>query len=147
MSTETPAGYSGKPLAAKLGFRGPVYGHDVPAGVRAAIDAVEPVAWVGEAAGARDAHLFVTMRAELEDLLARMRRELPGDAIVWVSWPKKASKVPTDMTEDVIRAVALPMGWVDVKVCAVDQIWSGLKLVVRKELRKELTLNLPDKAA
>ena len=57
------------------------------------------------------------------------------DGFIWVSWPKQASKVPTDITEDVIRAVALPLGLVDVKVCAVDATWSGLKLVIRKELR------------
>jgi len=54
---------------------------------------------------------------------------------VWISWPKKASKVATDITEDVIRQLALPLGFVDVKVCAVDEVWSGLKLVIRKELR------------
>lgn len=55
--------------------------------------------------------------------------------MVWVSWPKKSAKVETDITEDVIRRVGLPMGWVDIKVCAVSNVWSGLKLVVRKELR------------
>ena len=65
----------------------------------------------------------------------RLRQLLNPDAELWVSWPKKAAKVPTDITEDVIREVVLPMGWVDVKVCAVDAVWSGLKLVVRKELR------------
>jgi hypothetical protein len=58
-----------------------------------------------------------------------------SDAALWVSWPKKASKIPTDVTEDTIRSVALPIGLVDVKVCAVSEIWSGLKLVIRKELR------------
>jgi hypothetical protein len=58
------------------------------------------------------------------------------DGMIWVSWPKKASKVPTDISEDVIRALALPLGLVDVKVCAVDEIWSGLKLVIRRELRQ-----------
>jgi hypothetical protein len=58
------------------------------------------------------------------------------EIMIWVSWPKKAAKVPTDITEDVIRAVALPRGLVDVKVCAVDEVWSGLKLVIRKELRR-----------
>ena len=57
------------------------------------------------------------------------------NAAIWVSWPKKSSKVPTDLTEDVIREIALPMGLVDIKVCAVDEVWSGLKLVIRKELR------------
>jgi hypothetical protein len=65
---------------------------------------------------------------------AASRRRI--NSVVWVSWPKKASKVPTDITEDVIREICLPMGWVDVKVCAVDETWSGLKLVVRKELRR-----------
>jgi hypothetical protein len=63
--------------------------------------------------------------------MARIRQ----DGMIWISWPKKASKVPTDVTEDVIRSIALPLGLVDVKVCAVDEVWSGLKLVIRKELR------------
>jgi hypothetical protein len=80
-------------------------------------------------------HLFVGQRAELSRQLPRLREQLAPDAVLWVSWPKKASKRPTDITEDVIRELALPIGWVDVKVCAVDAVWSGLKLVVRKELR------------
>jgi hypothetical protein len=67
--------------------------------------------------------------------LAEARSVLKSDGVVWISWPKKASKVPTDITENTIRELALPIGFVDVKVCAVDDIWSGLKLVVRKELR------------
>jgi hypothetical protein len=81
-------------------------------------------------------HLFVEQRADLARQLPRLREQLAPDAVLWVSWPKKASKRPTDITEDVIRELALPIGWVDVKVCAVDAVWSGLKLVVRKELRK-----------
>ena len=68
----------------------------------------------------------------------KLRMMLPliaRDGMIWISWPKKAAKVETDITEDVIRAVALPLGLVDVKVCAVDETWSGLKLVIRKELR------------
>jgi hypothetical protein len=80
-------------------------------------------------------HLFVEQRAALARELPRLREQLAPDAVLWVSWPKKASKRPTDITEDVIRELALPIGWVDVKVCAVDTVWSGLKLVVRKELR------------
>jgi hypothetical protein len=129
------AGYSGTPLARKLGLKGPVFGHAVPDAVLVEINAVQPVEWVPDMAFAKDAHLFVTLRAELQDVLANARRTLPDDAVVWVSWPKKTAKVATDITEDVIRAVALPMGWVDVKVCAVSPVWSGLKLVVRKELR------------
>jgi len=80
-------------------------------------------------------HLFVDRRAALEAELAELRRLLRSTAVIWVSWPKKSSRVPTDITEDTIREVALPLGFVDVKVCAVDDVWSGLKLVVRKELR------------
>ena len=81
------------------------------------------------------AHVFATRRDDLRKHLAALRNELRADAAVWVSWPKKAAKVPTDITEDTIREVALPLGFVDIKVCAVSGVWSGLKLVVRKELR------------
>ena len=67
--------------------------------------------------------------------LAQLRDTIAPDGFVWVSWPKKASKRPTDITEDTVREVALPLGYVDVKVCAVDEVWSGLKLMIRKELR------------
>lgn len=80
-------------------------------------------------------HLFTTKRTELSDGLGRWRGSISPDTSVWISWPKKSSKVPTDITEDVIREVALPLGFVDVKVCAVSDVWSGLKLVIRKELR------------
>ncbi|MEQ1856702.1 MAG: DUF3052 domain-containing protein [Longimicrobiales bacterium] len=79
--------------------------------------------------------LFTTERATLETKLRELRATLRPDAAVWVSWPKRSSKVATDVTEDVIREVALPLGFVDVKVCAVTEVWSGLRLVVRKELR------------
>jgi hypothetical protein len=78
---------------------------------------------------------FVTRRRELERRAARLREAVAPDGMVWVCWPKRASKVVTDMTEDVVRDVLLPTGLVDVKVAAVDETWSGLKLVVRKELR------------
>ncbi|MBQ0943586.1 DUF3052 family protein [Ideonella sp. 4Y16] len=80
-------------------------------------------------------HLFVTQRDALAQTLAELRASLQPDAAVWVSWPKKASKVPTTVTEDVIRELALPLGYVDIKVCAVSEVWSGLKLVVRQALR------------
>ena len=80
-------------------------------------------------------HLFTKSRSELEERLGYWRVKIATDTVVWISWPKKASKVPTDITEDVIREVALPLGFVDVKVCAVSDVWSGLKLVIRKELR------------
>jgi hypothetical protein len=80
-------------------------------------------------------HLFVTARAALVDALVELRSAIRPDATIWVSWPKKSSKVATDITEDAIRDVALPMGLVDVKVCAVDATWSGLKLVIRLQNR------------
>jgi hypothetical protein len=81
------------------------------------------------------AHIFVTARKDLETKLTQLLPLLDRAGFIWVSWPKKASKVPTDITEDVIRDVALAMQLVDVKVCSVDDIWSGLKLVIRKEHR------------
>jgi hypothetical protein len=134
-----PAGYSGTPLAKKLGYKPAmeVCLLGAPAGLRKLLEPlpanVKFAARAGKATGL--VHLFTTSRAELAKTLERFRRTLAPDAAVWVSWPKKASKAPTDITEDVIRAVALPLGFVDIKVCAVDETWSGLKLVVRKELR------------
>ncbi|MEQ9506194.1 MAG: hypothetical protein RLO80_07960 [Hyphomonas sp.] len=133
-----PAGYSGTPLARKLGFAdgGPLWAKDMPASVRAEIETVVCPRYVARPAkGIGAAHLFHTVAARLEADLAKLRLIMAPDGMVWVSWPKKAAKVETDITEDVIRAVALPMGFVDVKVCAVDAVWSGLKLVIRKELR------------
>ena len=81
-------------------------------------------------------HVFASESAFLNATLSKLRRELKQDGFVWVSWPKKSSKVPTDITEDVIREIALPLGFVDIKVCAVSEIWSGLKLMIRKSERK-----------
>jgi len=81
------------------------------------------------------AHLFVRDRADVERKLLALLPVLDRAGMIWVSWPKRASKVATDITEDVIRDVALPMHLVDVKVCSVDDIWSGLKLVIRREYR------------
>ena len=80
-------------------------------------------------------HLFTKSRRELTDYLPRFIKALKPEGIIWVSWPKKASRLKTDVTEDVIRELALPLGLIDIKVCAVDDIWSGLKLVIRKENR------------
>ena len=130
-------GYSGTPLAKKLSLKPglTVWFHAMPPSVRAEIGDVEIVEQCRAIAGLDAAHIFVTERAEMEALLTQLRTTIAPAGFVWVSWPKKASKVPTDITEDVIRTVCLPMGWVDVKVCAVDAIWSGLKLMIRKELR------------
>ena len=84
---------------------------------------------------AKFVHLFAIERAELEERLSTIREKLDDAGVLWVSWPKKASGVATDVTEETIRAVALPLGFVDVKVCAVDDTWSGLKLMVRRENR------------
>jgi hypothetical protein len=83
----------------------------------------------------RAVHLFCTARDDLTRRLTALRTSLAHDGYVWVSWPKKSAKVPTDITEDVIRSVALPLGFVDVKVCAVSDEWSGLKLMIRKSER------------
>ena len=80
-------------------------------------------------------HVFTASRGVLETDLAEARDRLDPNGMIWISWPKKASKVPSDVTEDVIRELALAGPLVDVKVCAVDDVWSGLKLVIRKELR------------
>jgi len=134
------AGYSGTPLAKKLSLKPALraWFEGMPDSVRAEI--------APEAAGLEmltapeppidAAHVFVTERARLEEAVARLLPMLAPAGFLWVSWPKKASKVPTDITEDVIREVALPTGLVDVKVCAVDETWSGLKLMIRRERRQ-----------
>ncbi len=139
------AGYSGTPLARKLGYgTGPVWAPDMPAEVRILIETDGPQNWAGPDS-ARDAHLFVTEYATLTTRLAQAMQCLPETGMIWVSWPKRSSKVPTDVTEDRIRDAALPLGLVDVKVCAVDATWSGLKLVLRKENRTgAATMARPD---
>jgi hypothetical protein len=139
MSAARGAGYSGTLLAKKLGIG---TGHRVwlaqaPGNYTTLVAPLpDGVTFVSRPSSTTDvAHVFTTKRRELEKTLRTLRSVLKPDAAIWVSWPKKTSKVATDITEDVIREVALPMGFVDIKVCAVDDTWSGLKLVVRKELR------------
>ena len=133
------AGYSGTPLARKLSLkdRHRTWWDDMPESVRSEIEKEGLVLdhLPAPEAPVEAAHLFVTRRADLEEKVRRLLPLLAPDGFIWISWPKKASKVETDITEDVIRDVVLPLGLVDVKVCAVDQIWSGLKLVIRKGLR------------
>ena len=131
------AGYSATPLARKLSLKDgiSVWFHAMPDSVRAEIGDVALDERDAPEAGLQAAHIFTARRDELERLLTDLRTRIDPAGFVWASWPKKASKVPTDITEDVIREICLPMGWVDVKVCAVDAIWSGLKLMIRKELR------------
>ena len=135
------SGYSGAPLSKKLGIK---EGNKIlirnapenyetllaplPDAVRLSTNASKDLQMV---------HLFTRSRRELENQLPDYIKSIRQDGMIWVSWPKKSSKVPTDITEDVVRAVALPLGLVDVKVCAIDEIWSGLKLVIRKENRNK----------
>jgi hypothetical protein len=133
------AGYSGTPLAKKLGIKPDSRVHviDGPAGYRKLLAPLpERVEFVGAVSNGTDLiHVFSTGRADLGTTLTAIRKKMRPDAAIWVSWPKKAARLQTDITEDVVRAVALPLGLVDVKVCAIDDVWSGLKLVIRKALR------------
>jgi hypothetical protein len=133
------AGYSETPLAKKLGIKEgfKVFLVKAPVQYRALLAPLPArVRFTSTANSSTNlVHAFATERSALVRLLATLRKKLPPEAAIWVSWPKKSSKVPTDVTEDTIREVALPLGLVDIKVCAVTEVWSGLKLVVRKELR------------
>jgi hypothetical protein len=133
------AGYSGTPLAEKLSLkRGQrAWFEGMPASVRAEIapEAVGLDMLAAPAPPVDAAHVFVTERARLEEAVARLLPVLAPTGFLWVSWPKKASKAATDITEDVVRDVALPTGLVDVKVCAVDATWSALKLMIRRDRR------------
>ncbi len=132
-------GYSGTPLVGKLGIKpgAQVFLSGAPEDYLALVSPLPEGVSFAPKVSAKTAfvHHFSTRAAELAKALADYRKKLGPESVVWVSWPKKASKVPTDITEDSIREIALPLGWVDVKVCAVTDVWSGLKLVVRKELR------------
>jgi len=136
-----PAGYSGTPLPQKLGI-----------GPGDAVALIGAPGWLedalAEVPGVAELHtdlygdalfdvivVFVSWRAELEAELGRLRDRMAPACGLWVAWPKKAAKLPTDMTEDVVREIALPTGLVDNKVCAIDQTWSALRLVIRRELR------------
>jgi len=135
----TVAGYSGTPLSRKLGIKEHhrVLLIDVPEALTALLQPLpQGVQFVDRPGDSVDlVHLFVTQRESLSRQLIALRKQLRPDAALWVSWPKKSSKVPSTVTEDTIRELALPIGFVDIKVCAVSDVWSGLKLVVRKELR------------
>jgi len=134
------AGYSGTPLAAKLGIKEKtrVYLVNAPREYRTLLEPLpREVVFSARPGPTIDVmHVFVRRQAELRATLPVLQKSMRPDAAIWVSWPKKASGVATDITEDTIRTIALPMGLVDIKVCAVDDTWSGLKLVIRKELRK-----------
>lgn len=133
------AGYSGTPLAKKLGLKEGMRLAvlHAPSGYRSWLDALPPGARVVATLPPEPeaVHVFTREERELARTLASLRKTLARNGFVWVSWPKKTSGVPTDVTEDVVRAVALPLGFVDVKVCAVTDVWSGLKLVIRRSER------------
>lgn len=134
-----PAGYSGTPLARKLGIteHSCVVARHAPDDYARMLAPIPPGATFEKTVSSNTdiVHVFSDRKAVLTTELAAVRKAIRNDAVVWISWPKKASKVPTDITEDTIRELALPLGFVDVKVCAVNDVWSGLKLVIRKELR------------
>jgi|SRR5689334_608729 len=133
-------GYSGTPLAKKLGIKPPLkllcinapkeyksWLGDLPEGVSLVTKTNQLV---------EAAHIFTVEKMFLDATLSKLRNQLRQDGFIWVSWPKKTSKVPTEISDNAIREIALPLGFVDIKVCAVSEIWSGLKLVIRKSERK-----------
>lgn len=138
------AGYSRTPLIRKLGFKS---GHEIvllgaPPGYADWIGELPPGAVLMPVdpadlpAPILAAHVFSTREADLAAWLPALRSRFAQNGFAWVSWPKKAARVPTDVSEDVVRSVALPLGFVDIKVCAVTEVWSGLKLVIRRSERQ-----------
>jgi hypothetical protein len=127
-------GYSGTPLARKLGFKQGMRVVYLNAPDEFAVDGIDDVAR-RLAKGTDLVVFFTTARGGLERRLSALRGAIEPDGMLWVAWPKRASGVATDMTENVVREVALPTGLVDTKVCAIDDVWSGLRLVVRRQLR------------
>ena len=130
----TQSGYSGTPLAKKLGIKEgfkirlvnqPTYYFNL------FTDMPENIKVVSDKKSSKDlVHYFITEAAGLQKDIIALRNEVYPNGAIWISWPKKAAKIDTDVTEDIIRSIALGNGLVDVKVCAVDEIWSGLKLVI-----------------
>ena len=134
------AGYSGTPLSKKLGIKPgarllPV---NAPANYGSLLEPLPEGATLLTTDGNELdlVHLFTASRSELSKVIRRYHGKIKQDGAIWVSWPKKASGTPSEVTEDTVREVALPMGLVDIKVCAIDEVWSGLKLVIRKENRR-----------
>ena len=134
------AGYSGTSLPQKLGIKPglTVVTINAPTNYRRLlVTSFEGVTFSDRLKpGSSFVHVFVKTRSELMKRLAILREKIADTGTVWVSWPKKSAGVPTDVTENVVRAVALPLGFVDIKVCAIDETWSGLKLMVRRANRK-----------
>lgn len=134
-----PPGYSGTALSKKLGIKEGtrLYVCGEPDSYRELLAPLPAGVTFSRSASARTdiAHIFVSRERGMRKQLVALRAKLKASAPVWVSWPKKSSGVRTDVTEDTVRAVALPLGFVDIKVCAINEIWSGLKLIVRRQLR------------
>ena len=133
------AGYSGTPLPQKLGIKTgvTVVTINAPPNYRRLLGKIpDDVTFSNRLKpGSNFVHLFTCRRGELEEKMSILRDKISDDGTVWVSWPKKSSGISTDVTESVIREIALPLGFVDIKVCAVDETWSGLKLMIRRENR------------
>jgi len=133
------AGYSGTPLAKKLGIkeRFVVLALDAPDDYVGLLEPLPPEVSLTDKPGKNLdlVHIFTNSRSDLQKFLSTAVRQIKQDGSIWVSWYKKAAKLPTEITEDSIREAAFPLGLVDIKVCAVDDKWSGLKLVIRKENR------------
>lgn len=135
-NSNATAGYSGTPLVKKLGIKPGarvLFVNDPPEFKPLLVE----LPAIKKGSPSDYVHLFVRSQADLKKHLAAAKKELEQDGMIWVSWPKKASGIPTDVTEDTVRNAALPMGLVDVKVCAIDETWSGLKLVIRVANRKK----------
>ena len=137
---KTVAGYSGTPLARKLGIKSGmiVRAVNAPCDYSVLVSPLpENVVISLRASKELDVvHIFTKSRSELLQSLVTYQKRIKQSGIIWVSWPKKASGIPSEVSEDTVREIALPLGLVDIKICAVDDTWSGLKLVIRKELRK-----------
>ena len=135
------AGYAQTPLARKLGLKAGqrVWASGMPQTVRDEIEAgVRDLLWLAAPEAPIDAaHVFVTGLQALSDVVTEIRPRLAPAGFLWISWPKKAARMVSDVSEDEVRRAALPLGLVDIKVCAVDETWSGLKLVIRRALRGE----------
>ncbi len=138
-SMATSAGYSGTPLYKKLGYRDgmSIVAVGMPADVRELIESgAGDIRWSSREIDVSAAHVFATRSSDLRKHLRRLRDSLQPAGFIWVSWPKRASGVPTDISENLIRDIALPLKLVDIKVCAVTEVWSGLKLVIPVKDRK-----------
>ncbi len=138
MDTTAPTGYSGKPIWQKLGIAPAtrVLVRAAPADYAKIVGLRATDLTLAPARGAFDiAHVFATSAKTLEHEIAALAKRMPAAGVIWASWPKKSAGLATDVTEDTVRTIALPLGLVDVKVCAIDAVWSGLKLVWRRDRR------------